>query len=193
MLTALEKLRQGTYDPASGQIRWWTYYDRAIMAAATLEHTYFAVPKGQGGKTLADTNMPNAALMPQGHNFEIHAIEAFYVADGAKTQAEYQNVIDMMRDTYLQFEIEALANQLQLPIQVLFGNPMPQVVTGAAAGDQVTSRAQYKGMWELPVPIVLAAETSWRITMTHTVAVNASLADDELMISLVGALVSMGG
>lgn len=190
-MSALQQLQQGTYNPKSGQLLWWSYYDRAILANATLQHTFFIIPVGQGGKTRADTNFPTAGSIPQGFNFEVHGIEVYYTPDEIRTQAEYDLILEMMRDTYLQLIVEGKSPQLELTLTQLFGSPFPVNVTGAAAGDYIGMRSMAKGCFELPVIIPLAAETNFRVEMTHTVAVNAGLDGDEILLSLVGNLVTL--
>lgn len=190
-MDANELLEIGTYNPNDGQKLWWIYYDRAIMAAATLQHQLFTVPLGQAGKTLADTNCTVGGEIPKGQNFEVKGIELYYVSDAAKTVAQLQNVIDMFRDTTLEFIISGKSAQLQANLTILFGSPFTQHVTGGAAGDQLTGRSQFNNMFELPTPIILAAKTNYRIEIQHHIAVNASLADDELLVALVGNLIGL--
>lgn len=51
-------------------------YDYQTLAAtAVAQQTFFQTPVGQGGKTLADTNMELAGQLPKGQNFLITGIQ----------------------------------------------------------------------------------------------------------------------
>lgn len=54
---------------------WWPLYDRVEYAAAgQVSLDFFAVPRGQAGKTFADTNMWVGSILPPGKSHRIHAI-----------------------------------------------------------------------------------------------------------------------
>jgi len=184
-------LEAGTYNPRDGQQLWWTYYDRAVMAAAVLNHALFTVPLGQAGKNLSDTNLTVAGEIPKGQNFEVQFLEVKYIEDAAKTHAQYQNVKDMFRDSTLEFIINGKSPQLQINMALLMGAAMDSIILGAGVGDQASAKSKYTGVYDLPVPIILAAKTNFRVELNHSVAVNASLADDEVYISLIGRLISL--
>lgn len=192
MAGPLQALEQGTYNPApgAGQKLWWSYYDSFIMAAATTENRMFTIPLGQGGKNLSDTNLLAAGQIPQGQRLVIKAIEMYYISNATKSQAAWQNLIAMFRDTTGVFNISGKSQQLELNITQLMGNPIQGIITNVTA-DMMTSRSSYTGVWELPVPIVLAAQTVFDFTVTHHTAANATLDGDIFFISLVGSLVTL--
>lgn len=56
-----------------------TLYDfQAYAAAGQTQLTFFALPLGQGGKTLSDTNMTLAGQLPKNQEFLIQSIEIFF-------------------------------------------------------------------------------------------------------------------
>ena len=188
---ALRRLEQGTYNENEGEILWWSYYDRVTLAAATLSHSFFTTPLGQGGKTLAMTNFPSANQMPQAQNFEVRALEMYYVPDAAKAHADIQLVLDAFATAYLEFNITNKSAQLQIPLTQLMGSAMPMIALGAGAGDQWTARSQYSGVWETPIEIVLSAKTNFNVDIVFTAAHNASLDGDFIYISLLGGLIRL--
>jgi len=49
---------------------WWPLFDKQTLAATAVgSQQFFAVPKGQGGKTETDTNMELAGQIPAGQRF----------------------------------------------------------------------------------------------------------------------------
>lgn len=183
MKTEVEK---GTFDPNRADKLWWSYYDSVILAAATLIHRLFTIPVGQAGKGYNMSNWPLAAVMPSNEKFRVHALECYYYTDAAKTQAQKQNWIDAMMQSFFELVINSKTSQLQLPMIQLLGSAVDMVVTGAAAGDFNTGRAVYKGCFELPIKIVLAANTPVYGVLNFTVAHNASLDGDRVYMCMVG-------
>lgn len=61
-----EAVRQSLYD-------YQTY-----LAAGQTQMTFFALPVGQGGKTLSDTNMTLAGQLPKNQEFLLQSIEVFF-------------------------------------------------------------------------------------------------------------------
>ncbi|MGH8744731.1 MAG: hypothetical protein ACREUY_10685, partial [Burkholderiales bacterium] len=56
-----------------------TLYDYQVYTAAGVaQQTFFTVPNGSGGKTLADTNMSVAGSLPAPQRFLIQAIEVYF-------------------------------------------------------------------------------------------------------------------
>lgn len=180
----------GTYAKGKGQTLWWSFYDRAILLNATLRHLLFIIPNGQGTplKNLSDTNMTAAGQLPAEHKFMIRGIEIYYHATTAFTGATYQNFLDMLRTTTLTFHITSLSDQLQLNLLQLFGANLPQLINSVAGADQSMAVSQYKGTWELPIPITIAAKTGFDVEIQHFAAPNAALDADRIIISLVGVL-----
>jgi hypothetical protein len=59
--------------------RWEPLYDTAKIVAGTTLNTQsfklFATPQGQGGKTLAETNMVQASMLPNPEAFRCYGLE----------------------------------------------------------------------------------------------------------------------
>jgi len=185
---ALQALEIGTYQPGSGQIVWWEYYDRFAIDGTTpvVNYSFFAIPLGQGGKNLADTNFPLAALMPNSEKMAVMYLSLSYWPHALLAQATYQLALDMMAETTLEFNIRGIKDVFQANLISVFGNPFPALVSGAAAGDQVVARSKFQAIYELEIEIVLAANTNFTVDLTHHVAPNAALDDDLLQLSLIG-------
>lgn len=181
-----KEIDSGTFDPNAANKVWWSYYDSIIMAAATLLHRFFTIPVGQAGKGYNRTNWPLAGVMPSNEKFKVHAIEFFYYVDAAKTQATKQNWIDTMMQSFFEIVINSKTSQLLIPMIQAMGSPVDMVVGGAAAGDANTGMSMYKGCFELPIQIVLAANTPVFAQLSLTVAGNASLDGDMLYCCMVG-------
>ena len=64
----------------SGQeaIRSSLYDFQAYAAAGQTQLTFFQVPKGQGGKTQADTNMESAGALPSPKQFKLETLELLF-------------------------------------------------------------------------------------------------------------------
>ncbi len=192
METADQKLRKGTYNPNEGQALWWSMYDRLIFDSAGLnptEYTYFTERLGENGKTRADTNVKANGQIPTGMKFEATMLEWFYVPNAAKTAAEIQNMTDAFRTGWFIFNITSKSNQLELPMTQAWGNPFPIVLNQVS--NELYGRSGYTGRWELPIPIVLAADTSFDATINFSVAPNASLDTDLIYLCMVGPLVTL--
>lgn len=192
MSTAAEKLREGTYNPNEGQALWWSLYDTAVFDSAQvnpLQYVYYTDRLGQNGKTLADTNARGAGQIPTGNKFESNAIEMYYIPNAAKLATEVQNILDAFSTGFLVFDITSKSNQLELPLSQLMGNPFPMVLN--QADNQLQSRSSYTGIWETPIPLILAAQVSFSASLNFTVAPNASLDGDKFFMSLVGSLVTL--
>lgn len=81
---------------------WWPLFDYQTLAAtATTEQQFFAVPKGQSGKTATDTNMELAGQIPAGQRFVITGvgIEILPAVDISQTGVD-GTVNDFANDVY---------------------------------------------------------------------------------------------
>ena len=189
--SALRRLEAGTYNEAEGEILWWPYYDAVDLATGGTDYSFFSTPLGQAGKKLDVTNFPAANQMPQAQNFEVRAIEMYYIPSAAKSIAELQEIQDAFKEGYFLFGIQNKADQLQLPLTQFMGASFPLHVTGGTAGDQLTSRSRYNGVWETPVEIILAAKVNFNCEIKFTTGLNAALNGDRILISLVGGLIRL--
>jgi len=190
-LSAEQKLRLGTYGD-TGQALWWSYYDSFLFDAAganPLEQLFFTQPIGTAGKTLQDTNMRSGGSIPTGQHLRAEALEIYYAPSGTKTLAQYQDVIDMMATAVLILDISSKSNQIELPLIQMFGATAPLATSDASANP--ISRSDFQGVWQLPIPVVLAAQTTFSMRINWTAIPNASLDGDKLFLSFVGGLLTL--
>lgn len=83
-------------------------YDFQTYAqAGQSQLTFFALPVGQGGKTLSDTNMTNASMLPANQEFLIQSIEVQFFpsvpAVAAQNPAAFgaQAIAQIVNDAYI--------------------------------------------------------------------------------------------
>jgi len=79
-----------------------TFYDSATYAAAgQTQLQFFQTPKGQGGKTVADTNMTVAGQLPQPQHFLVESIELLvYPGDNIGTLKTAFSATNFANDMY---------------------------------------------------------------------------------------------
>lgn len=191
---AMDFLQSGTFQPGTLEYKWWEYYDRAILAVGTTRYQFFSVPLGQGGKTEADTNWQISNQMPESERMAVFYLCFYYIPLEIRTQGELQNITDILKHAWFQFKVYNKAPAVQFPLAVAFGNAMPVLVTGAAAGDQLMSRAMFNGAYELggEAWIPLAAKTTLSVEINFDTAVNTALDGDKIIFSMVGPKWSFG-
>jgi len=183
----LENLQQGTYG-IGGEMVDWTYYDTAILAAATLVHRLFTAPLSSA-KTLDITNMTQAGQVPQGQRLTVRNIKCMFSSNAAIGTATIQKVYDVFSKTVIELLIPGKDALLQVTLQELMGNASMVAVTPTTAGDNVNiNRPRFHGIFPLNQPLVLAALTPFEIRITHVTAVDAAVADCRLKIGLNGIL-----
>jgi hypothetical protein len=71
--------RYNVYRPGWEAIRQSLYDFQAYAAAGVTQMTFFALPLGQGGKTLSDTNMNLAGQLPANIEFLVQSIEVHFL------------------------------------------------------------------------------------------------------------------
>lgn len=185
---ALTKLQQGTFGEEGEQLE-WSYYDTAVIAAATLVHRLFTNPLGAGGKTLADTNLTQAGQMPQGQHLEVNVIKLMYISDAAQATVDVQTLYTLLSESTISIEIANNKSMGQWTLQEILGSSLQFALTPSAAGDNIPLLTpRFTGIYPLNVPIIIAALTPFEVTLTHQVAPGAALADNKLKISLAGIL-----
>lgn len=78
----LEVIRQSLYDY------------QVYLAAGQLQMSFFQVPQGQGGKTLADTNMNLAGSLPAGQQFLVQSIEVKFYASALPSTGPIADAVE---------------------------------------------------------------------------------------------------
>jgi hypothetical protein len=185
---AMDFLQSGTFQPGTIEYKWWEYYDRIVLANATAPNNYkfFAIPQGQGGKGYADTNWQVANQMPESERMAVMYFCFYYIPAEARTQAEFQKIVDLMKTAYFNFSVYNKPSMIQFPLAVAFSSYMPVQVGGAAAGDQNISRTAISGCYELGIEIPLAAKTTLSAEIIFAAATDADLDGDKIILSMVG-------
>lgn len=186
---ALDKLGQGTYGTEGEKLR-WTYYDRMLVVGAVPNtQRLFTIPLGQGGKTLADTNLTVAGMIPQGQQLQVQEILVMYKSAATKATTNVQMFYDIMEQTTVSVKLQNKESMLQVTLQELMGAATLFALTPTAAGDNIPLiQPKYHGIFPVRPMIILAAMTPFEVTVQHHVAPNAALANDVIKIGLRGTL-----
>lgn len=186
----LARLARGTYG-RGGEVLDYTFYDSAVLAAATLVHRLFSVPLGGGApaKTLDRTNQTQAGMMPQGQNLVVRAIKLWYASANAFATADVQTFYTMLRSSTLEILLPGKDSMGTWNISEILGAATLTAMTPTVAGDNIPLISpRFHGVLPLNTPLVLAALTPFEVRITHHVAVGAALADDLLFVGLTGTL-----
>lgn len=185
---ALQKVGIGTYGTEGDQLD-WSYYDEALIAAATLTHRMFTTPLGTGGKTLDQTNLPLAGQIPQGQLLDVRAIKVSYTTSGAKATADVQSFYTLLTRTTVSVKLQNKETMGQWTLQELMGANSLFALTPTAAGDNIPLiQPRFHGIFPLNKKIILAALTPFEVTVIHHAAPAAALANDRFKVYLAGIL-----
>ena len=185
---SLQKLQSGTYGKG-GEVLDWTYYDTLKMVAATTVYRMFQAPLSSS-RTLDETNMLSAGMIPQGQKHVIRALQLNYTTAGAFATLDIQSFYTALKKTVVEFIIPGKDTMGQWPLMQLLGAATLCAETPTAAGDNIPIiQPRYHGIMPLNTPIRLAALTPFEIRVTAAgAAFAAALADDLIWIGLVGTL-----
>jgi hypothetical protein len=185
---ALQNLATGTHS-AFGEKIHWSYYDRLILAAAGTVFPFFQLPIGPG-RTLADTNMTTAGVIPVNQNFKIRALTVNYAQHADIATATIALIYAFIRDVTISMSINGKAPTFQFPLTSLMGIPLLAHTTPAATiTDILQSSGKFSGVFPLNVPITLAAQTNFVVNLEYPAALGAiAIVGDFLKISLDGIL-----
>lgn len=184
------EIANGTYDPNAGQLLDWSFYDRVTIGTNT-KYRFFIDPVGSTtGKTFAETNFPIAGQMPADVHFRVDALAMYWTPKAAKSQANYQIFLTTLKNSFFEFGIGSKSPQYQEPMDMFFDNPVPMVVIGGAAGDQLMSRTQYSVMRNLEPQIVLAGKTTFSVDVTFNSTPDASIQAEFLGFKMIGKKLS---
>lgn len=189
-IQALNNLGTGTYSTGGEKVH-WEYYDRIALLNTTTVQDMFVTPTGQGTKTLADTNTSIGGLLPQGQNFVIRSLAVQYIAKTAiTTGAPIQKINEWIDNTIVEFLISNKAPMFQLPLSRILGQSFTTDATMAAATSTMPSQyGVFNGVYKLGgLPLVLAAQTPFKVRFTSITANDASINADQVRLSLCGTL-----
>lgn len=148
-----------------------TLYDyQAYAAAGVTQLTYFALPVGQGGKTLSDTNMSLAGQLPANQEFLIQSIEVHFLptvptvaADNPASQG-VKAVANIVNDAYrfyrtgnLKLEIGSKPYLQEAPLGRFPGKTYFQVNAATAlAGEVVDANSRIAFAYAAGRPYLMA-------------------------------------
>lgn len=192
--SALRKLEEnGSYSKTAAEVLDFSYYDTMVMATGTLLQRLFITPLGQGGKSLADTNMVSAGQLPQGQNFKIYNFKVFYQSYGGEFASADVNLwYKMLTETTFEFIVPGKDNLGQWTLWEMIGESTMIALIPTTAGDNIPiNQPRYGGVFPLNKPIKIGAVQSFEVRIQHHVAPSANLDADKLFISLNGRLVRM--
>lgn len=194
-VAALNSMNAGTYK-ASGDVIDWSMWDTVTLAAATQENRMFingrGTTVGAAVRNLADTNViGRQGGIPQGQKLYVKAIKAVYTQDSDDhTEAFWKDWYAMLEQTTINVDIASKASYGQWTLAEVFNQSVGMILEPAAAADNYALGTVNRGLAILPLnlPIVLAANVTFDITMQHWTAVNANLDGDKVKIILCGIL-----
>lgn len=192
---AVQAMQTGTYK-RDGDILDWTSWDRFEVdgTTPTLIHRLFVNGLGSpggvaGNRNLADTNLVGNQGLPLGLKLYVRAIKIFYRADEIRTPAEIVAWHDMLANTTINFAIPGKDTYGQWALDEVMNIPVSMMNVPAATNyNPSESSGTYRGILPLNLPIVLASQVAFNITVEHHVAPAAGLDDDIVKIGLNGIL-----
>ena len=192
---ALQSMNAGTYK-ASGDIIDWTLWDTVTLATATAIHRMFVnglgVVVAGAARNLADTNVEGRqGGFPQGQKLYVKAIKVWYTQDDTvHTEAFVQQFYAMLERTTINIVISGKASYGQWTLAEIFGLPIGMIMEPAAAADNyaLSTVARSVGILPLNLPIVLAANVTFDVTLQHWAAPNTNLDGDKIKLGLCGIL-----
>lgn len=178
-IAALEKFavnRSGQYEVIGSSLYDFTTY----AAAGQTELNFFQTPFGQGGKTMADTNMEGAGVLPAPKKFLAEAIEINFWpgvtpgSHGAGAAADLINdVWALAKSGYLEFYIGSKNYVQEGPLNVF--PAMNGLVVSAALSDATTAAANLQSMvqysnlggrpYTLASPVALESMQNFRVSL----------------------------
>ncbi len=176
-------------------------YDRiTFVDNSSTELQFFQIPQGQSSKTLADTNMEAAGMLPAPKSFLVQTIEIFVfpanglVADSTTIAAakNLQDVYDVFSVGWLEFFI---GSKLYLQEGPLMKFPPRSGLTGIQVGADSTAntgvRVDYVSLggpvYEVDPWILLVPTQNFRVSLKWASAVNIN-SNMPIMVNLGGVL-----
>jgi len=169
-----------------------SFYDSTTYAAAgQTQLQFFQTPRGQGGKTTADTNMTSAGQLPQPQHFLVESIELYLypgvsigTLGAAAAATQFANdMYDVAKSGSLNFFIGSKTYLEEAPLNRFppktklggYAGHALQVKQAAAADlvDQVsTEYACWAGRpYFLDPPVLLVPNQNWNVDLNWPAAV----------------------
>lgn len=157
---------------------WQPFYDYATYpAAGTTSLTFFQLPIGQGGKTLADTNMRLGGQFPNGQRFLCTGLEVrFYPGNAILGGAfpNWQDAFDFYSGGVLRFFIgskdymEIAPLDMAPPSSRLAG---AMTIGGAEVANETGQYATAAGVPLDITPVLLTSSQNFNVTLQWPTAV----------------------
>jgi len=186
------EINSGSYDPKSGNLLSWPYYDRLPLTASATQYNFFV--EGAGGvnnKTFSDTNFQGGGQMGSNEAIRIEEINLYWTPEAVLSQANYLIFMAALANSYFQMGLQGKSPSIQMPLDLFMGDPMPLIVNTGTAGDQLTTRTKKVGSKRLEIPIILQAKANFTCTINFDAAPNAALVGDLVMIEFWGRKISL--
>lgn len=201
-IPAPDALNKFSVNSATGlDVIWQPLYDYQVyLAAGQTSLSFFQAPIGQGGKTLADTNMQSSGQLPAPQKFVVESIQIDFfpgnpvggdVVDG--TALNWQDNYDVMQSGWLDFEVGSKSRLQQAPLGAFppaYRLGGAAALTGAASvANTITSvdYASFAGREFSIIPVTLPANQNFKVTLNWPVAVAISV-DARIGVKLNGNL-----
>lgn len=187
---ALQQLQDDSaYSKRTVEVLDYTYYDRMALLSTVTKTRMFTVQLGQQGKSLADTNMLNSSLLPQGQNLKVYFIKIGFHCVAVRTETELQSIYDFIRETTLTFKIPGKDNLGIWPLHELMGIATLIDLVPSVAGDNIPLiQPSYKSVYPLNFQIKLGAIQTFEVEVEQHTASAADLDGDFLWVGLNGRL-----
>lgn len=197
--------RRGQYEGIRQSLYDFTTYANAGQTSLQ----FFQVPRGQGGKTVADTNMQSAGQLPQPQHFLVESIEIFFfpgVLPTTKTiavaETEFSNdVYSVAKSGSLDFFIGSKSYLEEAPLGrfppktrlSVEGNHAISELQAAAADSELQVSTDYAAgigrPYYLDPPVLLVPNQNFNITINWPAVIALpSGVDGRIGIALDGIL-----
>jgi len=168
-------------------IRQSLYDFQTYPTAGQTTQTFFQVPVGQGGKTLADTNMETAGTLPAPKHFLVQSIEIYYFSgtDIAAATTIADEVSTIGESGSLDFFIGSKSYLQEAPLQRF----PPKCVLDTDLGGNAAEYAAFGGRPYFIDPWILLTPTqNFNVKLSWPTAVPTGDGDGRIGIVLDGIL-----
>lgn len=201
-IPAPDALNKFSVNSATGlDVIWQPLYDYQTYAqAGQTSLSFFQAPIGQGGKTLADTNMESSGQLPAPQKFVVESIQidffpgndvAGFAADAVA--AKWQDNYTVMQSGWLDFQVGSKSRLQQAPLGAFppayrLGGGAALTGQGSVANSITTvDYASFAGREFSIIPVTLPANQNFKVTLNWPVAV-AITVDARIGVKLNGNL-----
>lgn len=179
----MARLIQGGMYGEGKEVQTFPRYDRIKLLNTVTEHILFDKKIGEEragvSLTRADTNMEKGGEVPNVMKWEIWEIWFQYQAIALRNDAAVQNALLAINNTVIDLDVVAKFHTFIANLS-LFQGAMQLVHVPTAAGDNVPPQSipVFNGKLKLEIPIVLEAQTTFKLDLKQIVAPDAALNGD---------------